>query len=323
MRSRLKPVVILILIAPFLTELLSNNLPPSVFFHPVVFLFLATIGYGFPLLLLRELACRKRMGIAGMICLGLVYGIINEGILAKTFYMAVGVPINTFTGYGRVLGVNVPWAILISVWHAFHALLYPIFITYYFFTDHRDEPWLSRKAAIGLAIPTGLMLTLAFFGHSKGKGPGLASHYVLMLLCMGLLVWIATRIARPAALTGETVFRLKPVCCGVAAFFGLFFIPIIFAGAKVPVAVFYGYTFVVFAVLFRWLFKQPTLPVMTCLLFALGDDTLFTVFAFIPSIRQASVEKLTANTAFLVIFGFLIARLRKDSHVLNASSNRP
>ena len=316
MRSHPNPIVTLLLITPFLTELLSNNLPPSVFFNPVVLLFLATISYGFPVLLLRELACRKRMGIAGLICLGVLYGIINEGIIAKTFYLASGVPIDLFTGYGRVLGINVPWAILISVWHAFHALLYPILLTYYIFPDQRDEPWLSRQATTALVVPTVLMTTLIFFTRSKQREPGLLPHYILMLLGMGLLVWIAIKVARPAALTGEKVFRVKPLFWGVAAFFSLFFILILFAGAKVPVVMFYGYSAVVFALLFRWLFKQSSLPVMTCLLFALGDDILLTLFAFIPAIRQGSIEKLTANAAFLVVFGFLIARLRRDSRSL-------
>lgn len=55
---------------------------------------------------------------------------------------------------------------------------------------------------------------------------------------------------------------------------------------------------------------------MTCLLFALGDDIFLTLFAFIPAIRQGFIEKLTANAAFLAVFGFLFARLRRDSRSL-------
>jgi len=77
MRANYKPVLTLLLITPLLTELLSNNMSPQVFFNPVVFLLLTTVVYGFPVLLLREFACQYRLGISGLLCLGLVYGIIN------------------------------------------------------------------------------------------------------------------------------------------------------------------------------------------------------------------------------------------------------
>ena len=77
MRAHWKPTVALLLAAPFLTELLSGNLPASVFFRPQVYPFLATVGYGFPILLLREFAVRRQLGLASLFLLGLVYGIFN------------------------------------------------------------------------------------------------------------------------------------------------------------------------------------------------------------------------------------------------------
>ena len=133
MRAHWKPVLSLLLLAPFLTELLSGNLPASQFFQPQVYVFLATVGYGFPILLLREFAVRRRLGLAGLFMLGLVYGIFNEGILARTFYLASNVPIKTFDGYGYVFGVAIPWAITISIWHALHSFVYPIVAVSYFF----------------------------------------------------------------------------------------------------------------------------------------------------------------------------------------------
>ena len=48
---------------------------------------------------------RRQLGLAGLFVLGLVYGIFNEGIIAKTFYLATNVPINKFDGYGYVLAL--------------------------------------------------------------------------------------------------------------------------------------------------------------------------------------------------------------------------
>src|SRR5208283_1563569 len=137
MRSHWKPIVALLLLTPFLTELLSGSQPAAKFFQPQVLLFLATVGYGIPVLLLREFAVRHRLGILGLLALGFVYGVFNEGIIAKTFYLATNVPVNNFDGYGCVYGIAIPWAVTISTWHARHALLYPIVAIYYFFPDHR------------------------------------------------------------------------------------------------------------------------------------------------------------------------------------------
>ncbi len=70
-----KPIITVLTVTPFLTELLSNNLPPSHFFLPHVYFSLATIAYGFPVLLLREFAVRRQCGIPALLCLGLAYGI--------------------------------------------------------------------------------------------------------------------------------------------------------------------------------------------------------------------------------------------------------
>ena len=167
MRSHWKPIVALLFITPFLTELLTGSLPASAFFRPQVFLFLATIGYGFPILLLREFAVRRQLGIFGLLALGFVYGIYNEGILAKTFYLATNVPLNNFDGYGYNYGIAIPWAINISTWHALHSLLYPIVAIYYFFPAHRESPWLNWKGIICLAVPTVVVATLIFFNRSE------------------------------------------------------------------------------------------------------------------------------------------------------------
>ncbi len=302
-------------ITPFLTELLSYNMPPPYFFNPVVFLFLATIAYGFPVLLLREVACRNRLGIIGLLCLGLVYGIINEGILAKTFYLATGVPVNTFDSYGYGAGICVPWAITISVWHALHALLYPILVVYYFFPAHRTEPWLTRKSAVGLAVPTVLVNTLVFFTRSKERAHGLLPHYILMLVCMGLLVWLATKVPRSAQFTDAKTFQLKLILCGVASFLTLLFVPVLLSKIKVAPALFYGYFAVVCAMVFRWLARRPTIAVMTCLLFATGDGLLTVVWAIPGALRHAEIPRLVTDAFFLVAFALLLARLRKDSRV--------
>lgn len=319
MRAHLKPILTLLLITPCLTELLSNNMPPRAFFNPVAFLFLATVAYGFPILLLREFSCRCRLGIPGLLCLGLVYGIINEGILAKTFYLAQGVPVDTFDHYGYVLGICFPWAITISVWHALHSLLYPILVTYYFFPAQRERPWLTRTSAIWLAIPTVVMNTLVFFTRSKDRAPGQFPHFFLMLGCMGFLAWLATKAPRTGQFTDTTSFSLKPIGWGLASFLALLLVPVLLSKAKIIPALFLGYFAVAFTLIVGWLAKRPTVPVMTCLLFAIGDDLLTVVWAMPFAVPRAGIQQLVADAFLLVAFALLLARLWKDSRIDNVS----
>ena len=318
MRAHLKSILTVLLITPFLTELLSNNLPPSVFFSPIVFFCLVTIAYGFPVLLLREFACWKRMRIPGLLCLGLVYGIINEGILAKTFYLAQGVPLDTFDHYGYVFGIAIPWAITISVWHSLHAVLFPLFMTYYFLPAHRDQPWLTRASVVWMLVPTIAVNTLVFFTKSNDRAPGLLPHYLLMLAIMGFLMWLATKAPRTAQFTDEKIFRGKPFAWGVASFLVLLLVPVLLARAKVGLVFFYGFFAVTFALIARWLTKCPTIPLMTCLIFSIGNNILTILWAMPGAMGRAGMQQFVADVLMLVAFLLLFARLWKDSRIPNS-----
>jgi hypothetical protein len=310
-RSHWKPIVALLVVTPFLTELLSGSLPAPAFFRPQVLLFLATVGYGFPVLLLRELAVRRQLGVLGLFVLGLVYGIFNEGILAKTFYLATNVPISNFDGYGYVWGIAIPWAITISVWHALHSVLYPIVAIYYFFPNHRESPWLNWQWLAGLAVPTVVVGTLIFFGHQKDREAGWLDHFILMVFLSGLFILIAARLPSAPALGGGGTFKMPAVFWGGLGFLLLIFVPVLFAGVKIFPVAFYGYHILFFALMLNRLGRQTWLPVTTVLLFALGDDSVMALFGFASAVGQTNVAKLVTNACFLAGFTWLFARLRK------------
>jgi hypothetical protein len=249
-----------------------------------------------------------------------VYGIINEGIIAKTFYLAQGVPIKTFDHYGYIGVICIPWAITISVWHAFHAFLYPILVTHFFFPAHRDQPWLTRRGAIWLAVPTVLICTLKFFTRSKERMAGQLPHFLLMLACMGFLVWLATEAAQTAELTGaDSPFQIKPVGWGMASFPVMFILPVLLAGAKVYPLLFYGYFAVVIGLVLWWLRKRAAIPLVTCLLFAIGDNLMMLLWAMPGAMRRAGLQQLVADAILLLIFCLLLSRLRKQSGIHHES----
>lgn len=315
MRPKLKPILTLLLITPFLTELLSNNMAPPAFFNPLNFLLLATVVYGFPVLLLREFACRLRLGIAGLLCLGLVYGIINEGIVAKTFYLSQGVPVNTFDVYGYLAGISIPWAITISVWHSLHSVLCPILLTYYLFPDQRSRPWLNRAGICSLVVPTAALDTLFFFSHTFDRPPGQLGHYALMLICMGLLMWLATKAPRSGQFSDGTVFRLKPLGWGAVSFPLLLLVPVLLSKGKVAPWIFYAYFAIIIALIIRWMNRHPEIPVTTCLLFTVSNNVVSILWVIPSSLAHGGSLQLTANVLMLVAFASLLVKIWKDAFI--------
>ncbi len=319
-RSNWKPILALLLVAPFLTELLSGNLPASQFFQPQVYVLLATVGYGFPILLLREFAVRRQLGLAGLFILGLVYGIFNEGIIAKTFYLASNVPIKNFDGYGYVFGVAIPWAITISIWHALHSFVYPIVAVCYFFPEHRQSPWLSRRAIVLLAIPTALVGVLTFFHPDKGRAAGNPAHFIAMMIISGLLVWLATKLKPRPAMGDSGMLQTRAVFLGGLAFFAFLFVPIVLAAVKIPVSVFYAYNFTLLALMLWLLLRRESLPLNTMLLFAIGDDALMALAGLAGAIVRQDIQRMVTSLAFLAVFGWLWMRLRKQSACLKTAA---
>ena len=296
-----------------MTELLSGSLPASEFFRPPVFLFLTTVGYGFPILLLREFAVRRRLGLLGLLALGLVYGIFNEGIIAKTFYLAANVPIRNFDGYGYTGGIAVPWAINISLWHALHAWLYPLAAVYYFFPGHRESPWLSWKGIALLAIPTVVIGALVFFNREPDREAGQPGHFILMLAAGGGLVWLATKLPAAPALGGGGMFQIPAIFWGGLGFLVLILGPVLLAGVKAPVILFHGYYGVCCVWITRWLRKRELISVTTLLLFAMGNDALLVMFGIVGGVEQGSIQRLITSAFFLAIFAGMIMRLRKSA----------
>src|SRR5262245_17680889 len=133
-----KPALLLIILSPILAELLTASTPVTVFVAPATLALFLFLGYGIPVLLIREFAVRIHAWVGGLLTLGFAYGIYNEGLLAKTIIQKTQLPLNGFDNYGYVLGLSVPWMVVIGLWHATAAVLYPILICQMLFPAERQ-----------------------------------------------------------------------------------------------------------------------------------------------------------------------------------------
>ena len=83
------PALMLYPLSPVVGELLSGASPPVEFFT-VFGLAVMGVLYGCGALLVRELAFRWGSGWPGRLLLGAAYGIIEEGLMVKSFFDPAG-----------------------------------------------------------------------------------------------------------------------------------------------------------------------------------------------------------------------------------------
>ncbi|MBI3942252.1 MAG: hypothetical protein HY326_04500, partial [Chloroflexi bacterium] len=186
MKQSMKPILLLSIISPLLAEVLSGNVPPILLMNPLILL-IFFFSYSLPVLVIREITVRQNLNLPSLFIFGLAYGIIGEGIWAKTLLFAEYNKLVTFNNYGIFLGVNLSLAPVMMVMHATLSVVYPILIVHYLFSDMSDIPWLSKKKTVGLASVSAFMGILFFFnGEYKGAFPYLVT-FALSILLLGIV----------------------------------------------------------------------------------------------------------------------------------------
>ncbi|MEO8529590.1 MAG: hypothetical protein ABI459_00045 [Deltaproteobacteria bacterium] len=157
--------VAVMLAAMILPELLSGNTPaPQLFTWQSLLLYL--FAYGFPVLVIRETAARLRTGVFGIFIMGLGYGLINEGLFAKTIFRKLEVPLDVFDNYSYAFGVNWGFAAFICLWHAVASVMLPIVLSNHLFGR---RAFVGHWTYAGTAILVLLTATWFFLVTTVGK----------------------------------------------------------------------------------------------------------------------------------------------------------
>jgi hypothetical protein len=156
-----RPVLTLLLLSPVVGELLSGSSPPALFFNPIALLLMVGL-YGCGALLVRELAVCFRLNVLGLLLLGAAYGIVEEGLMCKSFFNPFWKDVGFLSTYGRALGVNWLWAIGLTYYHAIVSITVPIFLTEAMFAGRATRPWLRTRGRVIAGVCLGLVTLLGF-----------------------------------------------------------------------------------------------------------------------------------------------------------------
>lgn len=124
-----------------------SSTPPLAFLNPFSLL-LETALYGSGAVLARELKVRWNAGWVSLFLLGIAYGILEEGLWVGSFFNPHWHDLGNFAWYGRIHGLNLMWAIHLSIYHAVFSICTSVFIAELLYSDRKADTWLTEKGIV-------------------------------------------------------------------------------------------------------------------------------------------------------------------------------
>ena len=127
----------------FNVESLSTSTPPYqwILGGPLT-IFVTFMFYGLMLLVIEDLVSRYSLDYRKLFLIGLIYGILEEGFLALTNELPA--PPGFKAGFGRYYGLNVPWTIFITEFHAVYTVVLTFIIVDLIIPREKSGPVLSK-----------------------------------------------------------------------------------------------------------------------------------------------------------------------------------
>lgn len=162
------PIWMLLLLSPFIAELLSGSTRTSVLFVYVP----EVMVWGVGALLCRELARRWRAGGTSLLLLGMGLSIAEEFIIQQTSLAPLPFP-GSHAAYGRVWGVNLVYLLFMLGYESVWVVMVPVQVTELFFPRPARQPWLRRRGAIAACIVFLVGCRIAWYGWVKQARPRL------------------------------------------------------------------------------------------------------------------------------------------------------
>jgi hypothetical protein len=231
-----RTIAFLAITTPCVEFLTGSTSAIGVLTDPVTALLFVAVtlpGYILPVLLIREALVAWHKGGPSLLALGIAYGAVNEGLLAKTYFAVnpLSPALGPGGGVGRWIGVNWPWVTGITLFHMTVSISVPVALAFLLFPESRQIRFLSERAirwffAYLLAVILGILTIQSLFS------PTFRALLPLMLLPVSIVlagVYLARRLPRsgPVPLVNHRLARPFPLALASIGFFVATFLPII------------------------------------------------------------------------------------------------
>lgn len=176
----------LLLLAPFIGEVLSGSTRTS-----ILFVFVPEVMvWGVGALLSREMVRRWRAGGVSLLMLGLALSVAEEFIIQQTSLAPLPFP-GCNAEYGRIWGVNIVYLLFMLGFESVWVVLVPVQVTELFFPRFADRPWLRGRGVIVSCVVFLLGCRIAWYGWTQQARPRLHAapyHPPAGLLVVGFVL---------------------------------------------------------------------------------------------------------------------------------------
>lgn len=183
------PLISLVLLSPLTAELLSGSSPPMEFFFPPSFLLLVGL-YGSGVLVVRELSVKWQKGWPSILLMGATYGILEEGLVVKSFFDPSWMDLGILGVYGRWIGVNWVWSIWLTIYHGVVSITVPIILFNLMFPRLKHQRLITD---VQLLLPIFVLVAITGVGVFLFPYSPESFHYFLAIFAMFLLSFAAYR----------------------------------------------------------------------------------------------------------------------------------
>lgn len=222
----------LVLTAPVVAELTLGTVRITMIW--LVLLYLPIYGAG--VLLIRELVRRTGGGWAAVLLMGLVYGLVEEGLALQSL---TSPQLYHAAGWGpRLFGVNTVYTELNLPYHAVFSVAIPIALVELLFPDLGRTPYLRRGGVVITGIVALLGVGLLRVSVPPSEDPGYLLPGAALITIVALAVVLTVVALRLRTRVRPTTIAVpRPVTVGVSCALAAFcFLGLLypFAGARHP-----------------------------------------------------------------------------------------
>lgn len=184
-----RPIWTLLLLAPFIGEVLSGSTRTS-----ILFVFIPEVMvWGIGALYCRELTRRWRAGSVSLLFLGMALSVAEEFLIQQTSLAPLPFP-GAHWDYGRIWGINLVYLLFMLGYESVWIVLVPVQVTELLFPRKASEPWLRPRGTIAACIFFLLGCRVAWYGWTQKARPRMgaaAYHPPLSLLALGVVAILA------------------------------------------------------------------------------------------------------------------------------------
>ncbi len=216
MRVAPRPVLLILLIAPFFGEGLSGSSPPLDLLLPWNLAFMAAL-YGGGALVCREVAHRFGLGFSGLVLLGVAYAVWEEALVDRYWFFPDFWEDSGIGQYGVVWHTNVLLAVHLTAFHTAISICASVLVVEWLAPQARHRPWVGRPGLVLAGLV--LAVTPVIYGELDQRPP------IPVLVAAGVLLaaivaaaFLVGRRRRPASSPHPVGDRRPRRGIGVLAF---------------------------------------------------------------------------------------------------------